>query len=164
MVCIHVYNYVYCIQCGGVQLMASDGDDVMFSGRVPEWMKEMVDADPRANQEVLRVALRKELGGRRKSELQVKLEQVDRRIALVEEEEEELADEKAELKQERARIESQIEKGDTLQEKRLDEVRQTLDEANTPLDPTNPAVKKQAEKVDMTPAELVEKLKDGDGE
>jgi len=144
--------------------MTSGEDDVMFSGRVPAWMKDMVDADPRANQEVLRVALRKELGGRRKSELQVKLEQVDRRIALVEEEEEELAEEKAELKQERARIESQIEKGDTLQEKRLEEARESL-VGNVKLEPTNAAVKNWADKLGIPPVELVDKLQeDGDGE
>lgn len=144
--------------------MTRDGDDVMFSGRVPSWMKEMVDADPRANQEVLRVALRKELGGRRKSELQVRLEQVDRRIDLVEEEEEELADEKAELKQNRARIQDQIEKGDDLQKQRLDDARDAL--VNNPgvsLEPSNPAVENWADKLGLTPVELVEELQ-GDNE
>lgn len=46
----------------------------------------------------------------------------------------------------------------------LEEARETLEAANTPLDPANPAVQKQAEKVGMTPVELVDELKDGGGE
>lgn len=66
--------------------------------------------------------------------------------------------------QELTEVNNQLQSNHQQTEAELEGARQTLESANTPLDASNPAVQKQAEKVGMTPVELVEKLKDGEGE
>lgn len=74
---------------------------VMLSGRVPESLKRLVDADERNNQEVLRAALWREFGGERKAALERRLEEQRDRVSLIErqrnERQRELEDEQDEL-------------------------------------------------------------------
>lgn len=55
-------------------------------------------------------------------------------------------------------LENKLESCQNQQQKELEEVRDILDDV--PHEPTNPAVQTQAEKVDMTPEELLEALDD----
>lgn len=55
-------------------------------------------------------------------------------------------------------LENKLESCQNQQQKQLEEVRDILDDV--PHEPTNPAVQTQAEKVDMTPEELLEALDD----
>lgn len=139
--------------------MSSD-DTVLLAGRIPTWIKEMVDADPRDNQEILRVALQKEMGGRRQSELEVRLEQLDRRLSVVDQEQDELMEEREGLEQQRARIKSRIEESSDAEEQKLANARDVLEDV--PHDPTNPAIENWASDLGMTPDELIEELEDGD--
>lgn len=59
-------------------------------------------------------------------------------------------------------IEQRMERQESHEQTQLEEVREILNE--TPHDPTNPAVKTQAENVDMTPEELLDALDDGGAE
>jgi len=78
------------------------------------------------------------------------------------------------LKREKATLESQMEgideqleelqeravRGEEKREVRFEEAKQNL--SDVPADPTNPAVQTQAEKLDMSPQELAEKLEVAD--
>jgi len=59
-------------------------------------------------------------------------------------------------------IEKRMERRDSYEETKLEEAREIL--KNIEHDPTNPAVKNQAEKLDISPEELVEKLEEDGGD
>ena len=72
---------------------------------------------------------------------------------------------KAERKRKKA--ERYLEQSETAEEQteaELAEAREALEEAGVNITPTNPAVENWAEKLGMTPVELVEKLEDGENE
>lgn len=132
---------------------------VMLSGRVPTNLKALVDADERDNQEVLRAALWREFGGERKSDLERRIEEKDKRIDIVIDELGEREDELAELKKERDALESKLdekEQEESAQQKLIEKAREALDGAN--MSPENPAVENWAKKADLTPEELIEEL------
>jgi len=58
-------------------------EEVMLSGRVPKELKELVDADRRDNQEVLRAALWREFGGERRADIERRIEEKERRVSMI---------------------------------------------------------------------------------
>lgn len=64
-----------------------------FNTRIPETLKETIDAHPESNQQIAARALRKEIGLNGQSELDLRIEQKEGRIALVKQEIEELEEE-----------------------------------------------------------------------
>ena len=85
---------------------------------------------------------------------------------------------KRQLKQKKAALESELElfedeleevnktlkSSHEMAEVELAEAREALEEAGVNITPTNPAVENWAEKLGVTPVELVEKLEDGENE
>lgn len=141
--------------------MSEDEEEVMLSGRIPKSLKTLVDADERPNQEVLRAALWREFGGERKSDLERRVEEKEKRINVVEDEVDDRKGELSELYRELDALRSKLDEKEDEEEKRqmlVQEAKEALDGAN--LIPDNPAVKNWAEKVEMTPEELIEEIND----
>lgn len=133
-------------------------DSEMLSTRVPPELKDLVDADSRPNQEVVRAALWREFGGKRKGDLERRIDEKERRINVVEDELEGREDELDELNRELHTLRDKYEEKVEEEEETLAEAIEALDGAR--LVPDNPAVQNWAEKVDMTPAELINEVKD----
>jgi NTP pyrophosphatase (non-canonical NTP hydrolase) len=55
--------------------MSDDEEMVMFSGRIPKSLKQLIDADQRTNQQVLQSALWDEFGGERVGDIENKLKE-----------------------------------------------------------------------------------------
>jgi chromosome segregation ATPase len=64
----------------------SDEETVMFGIRIPERLKRLVDADQRTNQEVGRTALWREFGGERRSEVEMKIDEKEKRREVIQKE------------------------------------------------------------------------------
>lgn len=141
----------------------SDEDRVMLSGRVPNELKQLVDADERTNQEVLEAALWREFGGQRKGAVERRIEEQKRKISLIESERNERD---RELEEERQTLEALKEKHTAIEQREESQkelMQDVIDKCTgIPNDPTNPAIKKQAGRVGMTPEELIDELPDDD--
>jgi len=74
-----------------------ENDRTMLSSRVPNDLKALVDADPRANQEVVETALLREFGGERQGAIERRIEEKERRLSTIESEKNEREREMAEL-------------------------------------------------------------------
>lgn len=139
-------------------------DCVMLSGRVPEELKRLVDADERDNQDVLRAALWREFGGERLAPIERRIEEKKDRIGMIERERNErnreLGEKKEELKSLRRKKE-EMENAKEQQQEQLQDVVERL--ADAPRDPENPAIKHNANKLNMTPEELIDELPDDEG-
>lgn len=139
----------------------SDEDRVMLSGRVPDELKRLVDADGRANQEVLEAALWREFGGQRKGAVERRIEEQKRKISLIESERNERD---RELEEERQTLEAlkdkhgAIEQREETREEQLQDAIEKVD--GIPRDPDNPAMKTQAKRLDMTPEAFIDELPD----
>jgi chromosome segregation ATPase len=131
-------------------------DLVMLSGRVPEELKELVDADPRANQEVIKAALWREMGGERKASLDRRIEEKENRIQMIKREKNEREREILEEEDALEALKTKRNKMESKQSELWEDVEEKLE--NVPLKPDNPGVKAQADRVDMKPEELIEEI------
>jgi septal ring factor EnvC (AmiA/AmiB activator) len=136
-------------------------DRQMLSARVPTELKELVDADGRDNQEVVEAALWREFGGQRKGALERRIEEQQRKISLIESERNER---ERELEEERQELEALQTKHDALEEKEQEQEEKLQDALDTiedaPRNPENPAVKHQAQKVELKPEQLLAELRE----
>jgi len=130
----------------------------MLSGRVPEELKELVDADRRDNQEVLRAALWREFGGERKADIERRIEEKERRVSMIKSEknerERELEREENELHALRKKLEAEEQEQDAQLEQALEAL------SDVPWEESNPAIQKRAEELDMDPEALIAELED----
>ena len=131
-------------------------EKVMLSGRIPSELKELVDADRRNNQEVLRSALWREFGGERRSDIERRIEEKERRISMVRTERDERDREIETMEQELSALRRKLEETESRREAQLKKAREEL--AGVPKEPENPAIKNWAGKLDLTPSELLEEL------
>ena len=129
---------------------------VMFSGRVPVELKQLVDADPRDNQEVLKAALWREMGGERMASLERRIEEKKDRINMIEREKNERERELVQERDELDALELKLEKEESKESELMQDVKEKLE--NVPLNPENPGVQAQAERVDMEPTELIKEI------
>lgn len=133
-------------------------DVEMLSARVPEELKQLVNADGRNNQEVVRAALWREFGGERKSDLERRLEEKENRIAMIQREKNERERELDREQQEAEALRSKLEAVSSFDEKQRQETFETLE--TVPWEPDNPAIQTNADDLDMTPEELIAELED----
>jgi len=133
-------------------------DKVQTKVYLPPDVKAMLDADPRSNSEAVEAALVAEYGGEKMTAVERRLDEYDRRISMIDSEINEREREKRELGEEKNALEERVEQRRTRFEQQLDDVADIL--KGVPLDPDNPAVQTQAEKLDLTPDELITKLQD----
>lgn len=143
--------------------MSDDTGRVMLSGRVPEELKRLVDADERDNQEVLEAALWREFGGQRKGAVERRIEEQKRKISLIESERNER---ERELEEERQTLEALKDKHDAIEERQESEqemLQDAIDKAKgAPRDPSNAAIREQAKRVGMSPEEFIDELPERD--
>jgi septal ring factor EnvC (AmiA/AmiB activator) len=103
---MYTYCILYTIGVGGV----TDDDRCMLSARVPEELKELVDVDPRTNQEIVEAALWREFGGEKKGSLERRIEEKKRRESIIESEKNERDRELQEVRKERKALEEKLDK------------------------------------------------------
>lgn len=134
-------------------------DEVMLSGRVPEELKRLVDADERNNQEVMRSALWDEFGGERETVIDQRIQNKKKQLSAAEET---LNDERENVSELREELEELREMKETVEEKNEREeaeLQKVIDRLRDgPRDPENPAIKTNAERLGMTPEELLDEL------
>lgn len=131
-------------------------EKVMLSGRVPKELKELVDADRRDNQEIMRAALWREFGGQRLADIERRIEEKERRREIVKKERENRDNELEELNSELAALKSKKSSEQSEKEALLSDAQDALE--GIPLNVDNPAVENWAGKLDMEPAELIDEL------
>lgn len=126
---------------------------VMLSGRVPEELKQLIDADPRDNQDIMEAALWREFGGERLGSVERRLEEKRRRLSMVETEENERARERRELEKE---IEALEQKKDAVEDERTENREDKLRKIQiVPNDEDHPLVQEVAQELDMTPQQAL---------
>lgn len=87
----------------------SGGDRERLVAEIPSDLKELVDADQRTIREVVEAALWREFGGRRKSSLERRIEEKERRISIIESERNERERELEEQRDELAALKRELE-------------------------------------------------------
>jgi len=130
----------------------------MLSGRVPSELKDLVDADSRDNQEVIRAALWREFGGERKSDLERQLHEKKKRETVVENEMTNRQEELSDLREEINALEKRLNKQKSEEEAKLKQALDTLE--NVPWEPDNPAIQSNAEELGIEPEQLIEELEE----
>jgi len=130
----------------------------MLSSRVPQELKDLVDADPRNNQEVVRAALWREFGGERLGDLERRIKEKEQRISIIEEERQKRESEIDDLQRERSALREKYEEKQAEKEDSLEDAREALE--NVPLAVDNPAVENWADKLDLSPEDLLDKLEE----
>jgi len=131
---------------------------VMLSGRVPGELKELVDADRRNNQEILRAALWREFGGERQADIERRVEEKERRVSMIQSEKNERERELEREQKELAALREKLNSEEKEQQVRRQEAFDVLE--NVPWNPDNPAIQTNADDLDMTPEELIAELED----
>ena len=139
-------------------------DDVLLAGRVSEELKRLVDADERANQDVIAAALYTEFGGLREGALERRVTEQENRVAMIKKE---IEDRKQELEEEVEELERREEKLESVREKQEEYKDQLADVADLLPDPphrtpSNPAVETQANRLGVEPGELLDDLAERD--
>lgn len=99
-----------------------------FNTRIPEDLKETVDRHPDSNQDITARALRKEVGLNGKTELDIRIEQKERRIDNVRKEIDELEDVLADHMGDLEELKERRKQLTEPDEKRLEDIDEILDE------------------------------------
>ena len=119
-------------------------------------LKERAQADPRSIREIVTVALEREFATTETAAVERRLDEKQQRIQTLQREindrERELAAEREDLE----RLETQLEQYSERRQQRFEEARDVL--ADVPKDADNAAVKNWAQKLNMTPQELLDEL------
>lgn len=87
-------------------------DEIQLKVRVPEDLKDLVDADSRNNKEVVKAALWNEFGGRKKSALEAKKQHKEEQMQAIQNEIEAEREDKRRVQQEIEAIQAKIERMD----------------------------------------------------
>ena len=136
----------------------SESDEERLVAEIPSELKRLVDADERNNKEVVQAALWREFGGERVSALERRIEQKEKRVALIKDEK---AGIEAELKEEQQELEAlraKKEEKETARADKLSEAREVL--ADVPKEPDNPAIQHWADELNMDPTDLIDEVTD----
>lgn len=102
-------------------------DRVMLGVRIDPTLKQMIDADPRTNEEVASAALWDEFGGRRKAAVEKRIEHKDRRIAQIKDEIADLESELSAVEQERLSLQNKLEEMQGSDEQYQEDIDDLLD-------------------------------------
>ncbi len=141
-------------------------DRKMLGARIPKELKDLVDADPRDNQEIVEAALWNEFGGRKKSALEAKKEHKLQQLEAIEASIESEQEDKQRVLQEIEAINGQIEKveeTDSPYETALKELVNTLEKGGH-LWPSHKQVKETATKFAKDPEVVIDDLRERAGD
>jgi len=143
----------------------TDGSEKMLSARVPEELHDLINADRRTNQEIVKAALWREFGGERMGALERRVEEKKRRVSMLESEKNERQRELDQEQQELEAIQTKLENVEDQKEQQRQDVADAaadLVAGDAPIDTENPAVKAKAGDIGVEPAELVEEMRNHD--
>lgn len=119
-------------------------------------LKARAKADPRPIREIVESSLQREFSTGASAAVERRIDEKRQRINMLERERNERDREIAAERDELERLESRLKTFDDSEDDRLQEARDALEK--TPKDPENPAIKKWASKLAMTPEELINEL------
>lgn len=134
--------------------MNPDEEMVMLSGRVPEELKRLVDADKRDNQDVLQAALWREYGGEREGALKRRLEEKRRRRTIVKEERESRDNELDEIDRDIEALEAKLEQSEGKSQAKKEELYRKV--RMVPKEESHPVVQNAATELDMDAERVIE--------
>jgi len=103
-------------------------EEIQLKVRVPDELKDLVDADQRNNKEVVKAALWSEFGGRKKSALEAKKQHKIEQLQAIEREIDKEREDKERVRSEVEALEAKIEKMDEEKVSRQEFVDSLLDE------------------------------------
>lgn len=132
-----------------IRELVTVSEEVMLSGRVPKELKDLVDADRRSNQEILRVALWQEFGGEREAEIERRIDEKQDRINVVQNEMENRSEELRTLRNELEALQSR--KDDVEQEERQERQNKLRKLKQVPNNPSHPLVQEVAQDLGIEP-------------
>jgi len=125
---------------------------------LPEELHQMLSRRQITNSEIVESALLREFGGLKKQSLERRIEELDDRITSTVKEKNEREREIEQYREEKQTLQQKLMRIEEQETERMQDVREKL--ANVPLEPNNPAVEKQAKRVDMAPKELIKEVQD----
>ena len=123
---------------------------------IDEDLKARAKADPRTIREIVESALSREFMTGATAAVERRIEEKESRINQLRQERNERDREIAEEKDELERLRRQLKTHQQKEQTKLQEARSALDE--TPKEAENPAIKRWADELGMTPRELLEEL------
>lgn len=119
-------------------------------------LKELVKADPRTIKEIVESSLQREFQTAENAAIRRRIDEQKQRITTLEREINDRESELSKARDELERLESVLEQSANAKETKIEEARQSLE--GTPREPENPAIKKWAEQIGMSPQELINEL------
>lgn len=137
--------------------MSKDDDDTeRLVAEIDEDLKARAKADPRTIREIVESSLQREFATGANAAVERRLEEKMARRTQVEQERNERKRELAQLDDDIERLQSQLETHEEKQQQELQAAREALE--HVPKEPDNPAVENWADKLGMTPTELLREL------
>lgn len=134
----------------------------MLSARVPAELKDLVDADKRDNQDIIRAALWREFGGERKSDIERRIEEKENRLSMIKREKNEREREIQREEQELEALREKLNAVETATEQIDDRLDQLLDEIETDgihIYPESEPVTELAREFDSDPDDIIARMK-----
>jgi len=137
------------------------GNEERLVAEIDAGLKELVKADPRTIKQIVESSLQTEFQTVENAAIKRRIDEKKQRITTLEREindrEAELAKEQDDLERLESMLTRQKEQQST-NETKIDEACKALSE--TPKEPTNPAIKRWASELGLTPTELIDELKE----
>jgi len=148
-----MYKCTFNVQCTlGVVVMGEE----RIVAEIPAELKELVDTDKRTNKEIVEAALWREFGGQRKSALQRRIDEKERRISILESERNER---EREIEEERQELEALQSKLETTEQEESGQLQSVLQRAEyIPADPEHPFVQDNADELGIEPTDLADAI------
>lgn len=137
-------------------------EEVMLSGRVPEELKKLVDADPRTNQEIIQAALWKEFGGKRQSVVEQQIDHKQEQLKSIRDEKADLTDAAADLETEIRALKERLAELDNDSNELnndMDEILDAMEEKGTHYWADNPNIKELATEYGLDESDIMHRLK-----
>ncbi len=145
---------MYNVQCAGWLSVSDDTERLVAD--IDEGLKARAKADPRTIREIVESALQREFMTGATAAVERRLEEKRSRKTQLEQERNERERELAEVEDDIQRLQRQLETHEEKHEQELREARDALE--HVPREADNPAVKNWADKLGMTPNELLKEL------
>lgn len=132
-------------------------DEERLTAAVPAELKRLIDADSRTNKSVVEAALWAEYGGHRKGALEVRIEEKQNRISMIQREIDERRQELATERQKLESLQAKLDRDRTYVDDVVEEAAEVLQPHQLTVD--NAALRDRAEKVDLTPEEFLKRVR-----
>jgi septal ring factor EnvC (AmiA/AmiB activator) len=136
-------------------------DEVLLGVRVPGELKQLLDADDRTNKEIVQAALWREFGNTEKTTLERKIDELESRIRITENERNERDRELDTLREKREAMQQRLESLESQQQTQNQIREQWFDKLRgIPADEDMAMVHRVADELDMTRQEVVAEMEE----